>query len=122
MSGLWLWLGAGALGAVGAVARFVVDGAIGARVGGDMPWGTLAVNIAGALAVGVLVGAGVQGDARFLAVGGLIGSFTTFSTWMFETQRLAEEGETRTAVINIALSVALGIGAVALGWWIGALA
>lgn len=122
MSALWLWLGAGALGAVGAVARFVMDGAIGARVVGDMPWGTLAVNVTGALAVGVLVGAGVHGDARLLVVGGLIGSFTTFSTWMFETQRLAEEGETRAALVNIALSVALGIGAVALGWWIGALA
>ena len=121
MSGIWVWLAAGALGAVGAVARFVLDGEIGRRVRGDMPWGTLTVNLIGALAIGVCVGAGVDGDARFLVVGGLIGSFTTFSTWMFETQRLAEEGEERLATLNIAVSVALGILAVALGWWIGAL-
>lgn len=122
MSGAWVWLAAGALGAVGSVARFLIDGEIGRRVRGDMPWGTLTVNLIGALAIGICVGAGVDGDARFLAVGGLIGSFTTFSTWMFETQRLAEEGEERLAALNIAISVALGVLAVALGWWIGALA
>ncbi len=59
VSGIWVWLAAGALGAVGAVARFVLDGAIGRRVRGDMPWGTLTVNLIGALAIGVCVGAGV---------------------------------------------------------------
>ena len=122
MSGAWVWLAAGALGAVGSVARFLIDGEIGRRVRGDMPWGTLTVNLIGALAIGICVGAGLDGDARFLAVGGLIGSFTTFSTWMFETQRLAEEGEERLAALNIAISVALGVLAVALGWWIGGLA
>lgn len=121
MSAIGLWLAAGALGAVGAVARFVLDGEVGRRVRGDMPWGTLTVNLIGALGIGVCVGAGMEGDARFLVAGGLIGSFTTFSTWMFETQRLAEEGEERLAALNIAISVALGILAVALGWWIGAL-
>jgi CrcB protein len=120
VSGVWVWIAAGALGAVGSVARFLIDGEIGRRARSDMPWGTLTVNLVGALAIGLCVGAGVDGDARFLAVGGLIGSFTTFSTWMFETQRLAEEGEERLAVLNIVISVLLGLLAVALGWWIGA--
>ena len=72
-------------------------------------------------AIGVIAGAGVGGDERFLVAGGLIGSFTTFSTWMFETQRLARGGRGRLAAANLVVSVALGIGAVALGWWIGSL-
>ena len=121
MSGVAVWLAAGVLGASGAVARFALDGAIGRRMRGDFPWGTLAVNVTGALAIGVIAGAGVGGDGRFLVAGGLIGSFTTFSTWMFETQRLGEEGEDRLATANLVVPVALGIGAVALGWWIGSL-
>jgi CrcB protein len=121
MSAAWVWIGAGALGAIGSLARFLLDGFIGGRMAGDLPWGTLTVNVIGALAIGVVVGSGVLGDERFLVAGGLVASFTTFSTWMFETQRLAEEGEERVALANLLVSVALGLGAVALGWWIGSL-
>lgn len=122
MSGLLLWLGAGALGALGSVARFTLDGAVARRVeGGDLPWGTLAVNVLGTLALGVVAGAGLDGDARFLLAGGLIGSFTTFSTWMLETHRLAEEGEGRAATANLVLSATLGLAALGAGWWIGSL-
>ena len=121
MSGLAVWLGAGALGALGAVARFVLDGAVGRSAEGDMPWGTLAVNILGCLALGVIAGAGLAGDPRFLVAGGLVGSFTTFSTWMLETQRLAEDGEGRLALVNLALSIGLGLGAIGAGWWAGSL-
>lgn len=121
MSAAWVWIGAGALGAVGSVARFLLDGFISRRTPGDLPWGTLTVNIVGAFAIGIVVGTGLVGDERFLVAGGLLGSFTTFSTWMFETQRLAEDGQERAALGNLVVSVALGIGAVALGWWIGAL-
>ena len=121
MSGLAVWLGAGVLGAIGAVARFTLDGAVSRRTDGDIPWGTLAVNVLGAFALGVVVGAGLGGDPRFLVAGGLIGSFTTFSTWMLETHRLAQEGETGAALANLGLSVALGLGALALGWWLGSL-
>ncbi len=117
-----VWLGAGALGAVGAVARFALDGAVSRRAAGDVPWGTMAVNVLGALLLGLVVGTGVDGDPRFLVAGGLIGSFTTFSTWMLETQRLAQEGEDGAAAANLVLSVALGLGALALGWWLGSLA
>lgn len=121
MSGLLVWLGAGALGAIGAVARFLLDGAVARRTDGDLPWGTLAVNVLGSFALGVLAGAGVGGDPRFLVGGGLLGAFTTFSTWMLETQRLAEEGEGRLALANLGLSVALGLAAVGAGWWAGSL-
>ncbi len=121
MSGLFVWLGAGALGAAGAVARFMLDGAVARRAAGDMPWGTLTVNVLGSLALGFVTGAGFGGDARFLVAGGLIGSFTTFSTWMLETERLAEEGEGRLALANLVVSAALGLAALGAGWWLGAL-
>lgn len=121
MSGLAAWIGAGALGSVGAVARFALDGAVARRTDGDLPWGTMTVNVLGAFLLGIVVGIGLDGDARFLVAGGLIGSFTTFSTWMLETQRLAQEGESAAAVANLVLSVALGLGALALGWWLGSL-
>jgi CrcB protein len=117
-----VWLGAGALGAAGAAARYTADRAVSTRTTGGFPWGTLAVNVVGALALGVLVGLGVSGDERLLLAGGLIGSFTTFSTWMLETQRLAEEGEGRRALGNVALSLVLGLAASGAGWALGWLA
>jgi CrcB protein len=116
-----VWLLAGALGAGGAVGRVVLDGAVSRRTSGAMPWGTMAVNVLGAFALGLLTGRGVDGDARLILAGGLIGAFTTFSTWMLETQRLLEEGWDAAAAANLGLSVALGIGAVGLGWWLGSL-
>ena len=121
MSAAWVWIGAGVLGAVGSTGRFLLDGLVSRRTAGAFPWGTMVVNVTGAFAIGLVVGTGVVGDARLLLAGGLMGSFTTFSTWMFETQRLAEDGEERPALVNLVLSAALGIGAVALGWWIGSL-
>ena len=85
MSGVWVWIAAGALGAVGSVARFLIDGEIGRRARSDLPWGTLTVNLVGALALGLCVGAGVDGDARFLAVGGLTGPVPPFSPWLLVT-------------------------------------
>lgn len=115
-----VWLGAGALGAAGAVGRYLLDGAVARRLGGPMPWGTLAVNALGSLVLGLLVGLGAGGDPRFLIGGALVGSFTTFSTWMLETHRLAEEGEGAAALLNLGLSMAVGIGAIAAGWALGA--
>jgi CrcB protein len=114
-----LLLGVGLLGGVGAVARFLVDGAVSARAGDRFPWGTLAVNLSGALALGVLVGAAVEGDALRLAGTGLLGAYTTFSTWMFETHRLAEDGEGRRSLANLLVSLVLGLAAAWLGRQIG---
>jgi CrcB protein len=108
-----VWIGIGLLGGVGAVARFLLDGAAGALSGSSFPFGTLAVNLTGSLALGVLAGAVLDEDALSLVAIGALGSFTTFSTWMFEAQRLAEDGEMRIAAINLLASLALGI---ALAW------
>jgi fluoride exporter len=106
---LLVLLGAAAAGGVGAVGRFVVDRAVAARLGREFPFGTLVVNVSGTFALGVLVGAAVQGDAYRLAGTGLLGGYTTFSTWAFESHRLAEDGENRLTTANFAVSVALGL-------------
>jgi fluoride exporter len=109
-----LVLGIGLLGGAGAIARLLLDGAVSERAGGHFPWGTLAVNASGALLLGIVAGA-VHGDAYRLLATGLLGAYTTFSTWMLESHRLGEEGRLRLGVANFALSLAVGIAAV----WIG---
>jgi fluoride exporter len=115
----WVWLGVAALGAVGAVARFLVDSVVGARVSAGFPAGTLVVNLSGALLLGLLSGLALTGNALVLAGTATIGSFTTFSTWMLESHRLVEDGALRLAGVNIGASIALGLGAAELGHWIG---
>jgi CrcB protein len=112
-------LGLGLLGGVGAVARFLLDGAVSARAGGRFPWGTLAVNLSGALALGVLAGAGMRGDAYLLFGGGLLGAYTTFSTWMLDSYLLGEEGRRDLGALNVVASLALGLFAVWLGRQVG---
>ena len=113
------WVGVGALGALGALARFTLTGAVSARRPSDFPFGTLAVNLSGSFAVGVLVGLGVGGDARFLLGTGLLGAYTTFSTWMFEAQRLAEDWEWRLAWWNLVGPMVAGLATTGLGWLLG---
>jgi len=109
-----LVLGIGLLGGAGAIARFLLDGALSERVDGRFPWGTLAVNVSGSFLLGVVAGA-VDGDAYRLLATGLLGAYTTFSTWMLESHRLGEDGRLRLGAANVALSLAGGIAAV----WIG---
>ena len=90
------------------------------RAASAFPFGTLAVNLTGALALGVLHGAGVGGDALLLSGSALLGSFTTFSTWMVQSERLAAESEVGLALANVAGSLAVGIAAVVAGWALGA--
>ena len=113
------WAGVALLGGAGAVARFVVDGVVAGRFDRDLPVGTLAVNVSGAFLLGLVAGLALTGDGLLLVGTATLGSYTTFSTWMLETQRLVEEGESRDALINIALSLAAGIAAAALGRVIG---
>jgi fluoride exporter len=113
------WVGVAVLGGLGALLRFLLDGAVSGRLGRDLPFGTLVVNLAGALLLGFLAGITLTGDALVLAGTATLGSFTTFSTWMFETQRLVEDGESRGALANALISLAAGIGAVALGRFAG---
>jgi fluoride exporter len=102
-------LALGVAGGLGALARFLTDGGIGSRLGREFPFGTLVVNLSGAFALGVLVGAAVHGDAYRLAATGFLGAYTTFSTWMFESQRLAEDGELGLAGVNVIVSLVLGV-------------
>jgi fluoride exporter len=105
---LGTWVGIAALGGCGAIARFLFDGAVSARAGTGFPWGTLVVNVTGSFALGLL------GSSVLLGTG-LIGAYTTFSTWMLETHRLAEDGRWRPAVLNVVGSLAVGIPAAWLG-------
>lgn len=114
------WVGVAALGGIGALLRFLLDGSVSARAGRELPFGTFAVNLAGALLLGFLAGVSLTGDALVLAGSATLGSFTTFSTWMFETQRLVEDGESRGALANAVISLAAGFAAVALGRFVGA--
>lgn len=110
----------GLLGGVGAVARFLLDGAVAARMRRGFPFGTLAVNLSGAFLLGILVGATLSGDADRLLGVGLLGAYTTFSTWAFESHRLSEGGQARLAGANFAVSILLGVAAVWLGRELGA--
>ena len=114
-----VWVGVGFLGGIGALARFALDGALSERVGSQFPWGTLGVNITGSVILGVFAGATLSGDALLLAGVALIGSYTTFSTWMLESHRLGEDGRGRGLALNVGVSLAIGICAVALGRLIG---
>jgi CrcB protein len=115
-----VWVGVAGLGGVGALLRFFIDGIVAARIGRDFPIGTLVVNVTGAATLGLLIGLALAGDDLVLAGTATLGSYTTFSTWMLETHRLVEEGEPLGAVTNALISLAVGLGAAALGRVIGA--
>ena len=111
-----VWAGVALLGGVGALLRFTLDGFVAERAAGsEFPWGTFAVNISGSFVLGVLAGASLHGDALRLAGTATLGSYTTFSTWMLEAHRLGEDGSLALAVLNIVLSLMVGVGAVVLG-------
>jgi CrcB protein len=114
-----VWIAVGLLGGIGALGRFFVDGLVAGRLGLDFPLGTFLVNLSGAAVLGLLVGVGLIGDQLLLAGTATIGSYTTFSTWMLESQRLVEDGELAIAAGNLLLSLLIGLGAVALGRFIG---
>jgi CrcB protein len=114
-----VWVAVAAVGGLGAIARFVLDAAIGRRVGRSFPLGTLVINLSGAFVLGLLTGLGVTGNGLLIAGTATIGSYTTFSTWMLESQRLVEEGGVAAAAVNLLGSVVVGVGAAALGRAIG---
>ena len=114
-----IWAGVVLIGGVGAVARFIVDRTVSARVSGSFPYGTLVVNLSGALLLGLLAGLALSPQVALLTGTAFVGSYTTFSTWMLETQRLGEERQLLPAVANIVVSLVLGLAAAWLGLWIG---
>lgn len=109
--------------AVGAPMRYLVDQAIQRRHNTPMPWGTLTVNLVGSFVLGVLVGVGTHVDVPptvALAAGtGFCGTLTTYSTMSYETLRLFEDGAWPLAFLNIAMSLAGGLGAAIFGYLLG---
>jgi CrcB protein len=111
-----------ALGAaVGAPARYHVDRWLQRRTGAGFPYGTLAVNVIGSFVLGLVVAGGPGARWQALLGVGFCGAFTTYSTFGYETVRLAEDGARTTALINVGCQLALGLSAAALGWWLGSL-
>jgi CrcB protein len=116
---LAVWAGVMVVGGIGAVLRFLVDRAVARRAARSFPFGTLAVNVSGTALLGLVGELALSHQAALLADTAFIGSYTTFSTWMLETQRLGEERQLWSALANIVLSVVLGLAAALLGQWIG---
>lgn len=109
----WLLVTVGA--AVGAPLRYLADRAVQARHDSVFPWGTFVVNVAGSLVLGAVTGAAVSSSASTLLGTGLCGALTTYSTFSYETLRLAERGWPYLAVANLAATVLVGLGSLFLG-------
>jgi fluoride exporter len=111
-------------GAAGSYARYRVATAVYDRTGTDFPWGTLGVNVLGSFGLGValplLAGDdGASAAVAFLTVG-VLGAFTTFSSFAWEAGELLRRRRVPVAVVYSILSVGAGLGALVLGWLIGA--
>ncbi|HEY8865591.1 MAG TPA: fluoride efflux transporter CrcB [Solirubrobacteraceae bacterium] len=115
-----IWVSVALLGGAGAVARFLVDTFVERRAGGLFPWGTLVVNLTGSFALGLLTGVALHGHVEALLGGALLGSYTTFSTWMLETAWLGDSGNPALGIANLVGSLAAGLAAAGAGWALGA--
>jgi CrcB protein len=119
MSSALPWVGVGVFGAIGSWARFRVGGLITARRPVDFPLGTFVVNLTGAFLLGLLTGLSAGSDVLFVLGTGLLGGYTTFSTWMTEAQRLGEDGEWALLWTYLLGSMLAGLATSELGWLIG---
>jgi CrcB protein len=110
-------------GAIGALMRFYASTGVYAFLGRGFPYGTLFVNISGSIVMGLLYvlfidRLQVSPEVRAALLVGVLGAFTTFSTFSIETLNLLENGELSKATLNIVLSISLCL----LGAWLGMLA
>jgi len=112
-----VWTGVSLIGGAGSVLRFLTDRAVARRAARTFPFGTLTVNVSGAALLAFIGSLEISREAALLAGTAFVGAYTTFSTWMLETQRLGEERQPRAALANILVSVTLGLAAAALGQW-----
>ena len=102
----------GLFGALGCLARYFFSSWIHVLAAGPIPFGTLAVNALGSLAIGLLMGGDLHhpllgGNLRIGLAVGFLGGFTTFSTFSYETVRLLENGSVGAALFNVLLNVVL---------------
>ncbi|MFD5828770.1 fluoride efflux transporter CrcB [Lentzea sp. NPDC060358] len=107
MTAVVVFLGA----ALGAPCRYLLDRFVSARMSSDFPYGTLVVNVLGCLLIGFVAGTSWM---PLLGVG-FCGGLTTYSTFSYETVKLLEAEKYRPAVLNVLVSVVLGVGAAAVG-------
>ena len=119
------WAGFVIAAGVGAPLRYLVDGAIAERAEGVFPWGTFVINASGSLVLGVLTGLGLYHAfpkvPKVILGTGFCGSYTTFSTFTYETVELLEEGAVNEAARNAFGTLLVGAGAAALGLALAAL-
>jgi CrcB protein len=106
-------------GGGGAVARFTVDELVSERAGGSFPFGTLVVNLTGCFLLGLIVGIAPAHRVTELLGTAAIGSYTTFSTWMLESHRAAQDGDMSRARWSIVVALFAGLGIAALGRAVG---
>lgn len=121
--GAWLWVLAGS--ALGGMARYALSGFVARHAGETFPWGTLVVNVSGALLAGLLLGALTQAAGHPAALlqfvlFGFLGSYTTVSSFSLQTLQLARNGQWLPATGNVALSAGLCLAAAWAGLWLAA--
>ena len=107
-------------GGIGAGSRYLLGGWLHGHLGNGFPWGTFAVNAMGSLMIGMVFGLAQRGSlppaaTLFLAVG-VLGGFTTFSAFSYETMRLLANGSIGAAFLNVAGQFAVGLVAVYAGF------
>lgn len=118
---LTLILVIGILGGIGSVARFLLDRTISLGTAGSFPFGTFTVNSIGAFLLGLVAALGLPPGPEVAIEAGALGGFTTFSTMMLESHRLAEDGQAGLGIANFTASLVLGIALVWAGGRIGGL-
>jgi CrcB protein len=101
--------------------RFAVDRSISSSSTFDFPLGTLVVNLSGAFLLGLVSTSRLGATPTLLFGAATLGSYTTFSTWMFESHRLGEDGRTVLMATNLGVSLLLGFAVCALGRYVGTL-
>ena len=121
----YVWVALG--GALGSVARYACSAAVGRAVGGIFPYGTMVVNVSGAILIGFLAALSLTegrvllpASARLFTMTGICGGYTTFSTFSLETFNLLRDGEWMRASANVLFSVAFCLLAVVVGYAMGA--
>lgn len=120
------WLAVGLGGALGSMARHGVNILVTRLAGVAAPWATMTVNLVGCGVIGLLAGliaverVPMSPEARMFVFVGILGGFTTFSSFGLDTLVLVRDGRAALAIANVAIQVGVGLGAVALGYALGA--